>query len=176
MHNKDDEIIIKQQGLRLQKIQVGLTVLFGLIASSPFLLPKIKYFATLLNKLSLRFELPILTIQLLIVLILFVILSLVLSSLCFYKNRELKLPNKKETGKLLKFLAVTKYPCFFRDKYAASFGIDESMITLYLKTLITFGYLIDNGYISGFIKGKRRKSYEVTDDGIKFLVKHNFIK
>lgn len=105
----------------------------------------------------------------------FVILSLVYTSICLYKNRKLKLPNKKHLRRLLFVLLTNEAPCFFKDKYAEAVGFKESTITAYLKTLIAFGYLKDNGYLDGFINKKRRKSYTVTDEGVKYLVRCKYI-
>ena len=107
---------------------------------------------------------------------LLVIASLLLSYFCIIKNHELKLPNKKVTGKLLWIISINPAPCFFKDKFANKYNIEEYVVEGYLKTLITFGYIVDNGYTPGFINGKKRKSYTVTNDGIKYLVKHKFIK
>ena len=114
-----DEQDAIQEGLRLQRLQIKLTVLFGIIASLPFLLPQINIFGKLLNKLSLKIEIPKLTIQLLIALISIVILTLIFSLKCIFKKEKTivigakppkdftplpeiqDLPNKKEMHKLL---------------------------------------------------------------------------
>jgi hypothetical protein len=135
----------------------------------------VPFFSKLLEQLSQYSKIPLPMLRWSLVLVSFVILSLVYTSIYLYRTRELKLPNKKQTGLLLFTLLINKFPYFIEDSYAKSVGYKESTIRVYIKTLIVFRYLVKNDDTS-IVSGKKRKSYSVTDDGIKYLVRHKFIR
>ncbi len=189
-----------QEQIRLSKIQIRLTCLAVLISLLPYILPQINFFDQLLNKLASQSELPKLTIQLLTSLIPFLILTLIFSFKCIFKKekvtiikpdfknvqnnipiiedekQEVELPNKLITEKLLFLIAVNEAPCFFKDRFAEVMKIDEIKITAYLKTLIAYELITDDGHVDGFINGKKRKKYSITNKGIKYLVKHGIVE
>ena len=173
------------EGMKIQRQILKVAVLTLIVIVFFSAIPYLSIFESEMNKLALKIELPLQTLRLLIVLVLFVILSFLLSLLCIFKKNIKssdapsepveKLPPKKYMDKIL--LKIEKHKKLSQNQICDFFGENKTKIHHYIDLLHVNGYIqlenTDSHFSSPLFR--EHSPYNLTPKGREYLVENNLL-